>query len=113
MHDYIFYTFDIYIYYIYYIFHILYIYILFDSISSDAVMLSGESAAGKYPVESVTMQQLVINKVETDVGFRASLDRFAEQVHRQQEHQQHTIASAITVAARQVQTVELYDFLYL
>ena len=28
------------------------------------VMLSAESAAGKYPVESVTMQQLIINKVE-------------------------------------------------
>ena len=27
-------------------------------------MLSAESAAGKYPVESVTMQQLIINKVE-------------------------------------------------
>jgi pyruvate kinase len=36
---------------------------IFDS--ADAVMLSAESAAGKYPVESVTMQQLIINKVRT------------------------------------------------
>ena len=34
----------------------------------DGVMLSAESAAGKYPIESVTMQQLVINRVETDEG---------------------------------------------
>jgi pyruvate kinase len=30
-------------------------------------MLSAESAAGKYPVESVTMQQLIINKVEVSL----------------------------------------------
>jgi len=33
---------------------------------ADAVMLSGESAAGKYPVESVAMQQKVISRVEQD-----------------------------------------------
>ena len=33
-----------------------------------SVMLSAESAAGKYPVESVTMQQLIINKVEVSGG---------------------------------------------
>jgi len=37
---------------------------IFDG--ADAVMLSGESAAGKYPVESVAMQQKVITRVETD-----------------------------------------------
>jgi pyruvate kinase len=30
-------------------------------------MLSAESAAGKYPVEAVTMQQFIINKVEVRV----------------------------------------------
>ena len=44
------------------------------------VMLSAESAAGKYPVESVTMQQLIINKVEvseqhTILSFISFLDR--------------------------------------
>jgi pyruvate kinase len=34
---------------------------VFDS--SDAVMLSAESAAGKFPTESVNMQQMIINKV--------------------------------------------------
>jgi hypothetical protein len=45
--------------------------------SADAVMLSAESAAGKYPIESVTMQQQVINTVESDAGFRRILDRLA------------------------------------
>jgi pyruvate kinase len=34
-------------------------------------MLSGESAAGKYPVESVAMQQRVISRVENDPMWRA------------------------------------------
>jgi len=38
---------------------------------ADAVMLSGESAAGKYPVESVAMQQRVISRVENDPMWRA------------------------------------------
>jgi pyruvate kinase len=64
-------------------------------------MLSGESAAGKYPIESVTMQQLIINKVETDEVFRTSLDRFAEEIDHQ-PGSKHSITSAITIAARQV-----------
>lgn len=62
-------------------------------------MLSAESAAGRYPIESVTMQQQVINKVETDEVFRTSLDRFAEEF---QEHHRGSITTAITIAARQV-----------
>ena len=38
---------------------------------ADAVMLSGESAAGKYPVESVAMQQKVISRVESDARWAA------------------------------------------
>ena len=37
---------------------------------ADAVMLSAESAAGKYPVEAVAMQQKVINAVEKDRRYR-------------------------------------------
>merc|ERR1712070_110524 len=42
---------------------------IFDG--ADAVMLSGESAAGKYPVESVAMQQKVISRVENDPKWQA------------------------------------------
>ena len=68
---------------------------IFDS--SDAVMLSAESAAGKFPVEAVTMQQLIINRVESDPVYKASLDRFAVESGSTQ-----IINSAITMAARQV-----------
>ena len=68
--------------------------------SSDAVMLSAESAAGRFPVESVTMQQLIINKVESDGVFRTSLDRFAAEVDVL--HEKDAITAAITIAARQV-----------
>lgn len=68
--------------------------------SSDAVMLSAESAAGKFPVESVTMQQNIINKVETDEVFRESLDRFVQETTLRKY--QDATTTAITLAARQV-----------
>ena len=82
-------------------------------------MLSAESAAGRYPLESVTMQQLVINKVETDEVFRRSLDRFALENMQHDKHRQHSkvagkndvggmmasTAAAISLAARQVSNV--------
>jgi len=71
---------------------------IFDS--SDAVMLSAESAAGKYPVESVTMQQLIINKVESDEVYRDGLNRFAQDATLQRSKDATT--SAISLAARQV-----------
>ena len=79
-------------------------------------MLSAESAAGRYPLESVTMQQLVINKVENEEVFRRSLDRFALENMQHDKHRQHSkvagkndvggmmasTAAAISLAARQV-----------
>ena len=38
---------------------------------TDAVMLSGETAAGKYPVESVRMMSSIIEEVEGSVDFRS------------------------------------------
>ena len=74
---------------------------IFDS--ADAVMLSAESAAGKYPVESVTMQHRIIDKVETDENYRANLDRFVSQDCFANAHDVTDIA--ITLAARQVADV--------
>jgi pyruvate kinase len=71
---------------------------IFDS--ADAVMLSAESAAGKYPIESVTMQQLIINKVETDEVYRDGLDKFAQD--RSMRMSKDATTTAITMAARQV-----------
>ena len=44
---------------------------------ADAIMLSAESAAGKYPEESVTMQQRIINRVESDSHYRSYLKQNA------------------------------------
>lgn len=71
--------------------------------SCDAVMLSAESAAGKWPIESVTMQQRIINRVETDEAFRTSLDRFALEVDLLDSAD--ATSAAITLAARQVADV--------
>jgi len=44
----------------------------------DAVMLSAESASGKYPVEAVTMMDRIIRQVEADVNYRMELDAHRE-----------------------------------
>ncbi|HEX2134979.1 MAG TPA: pyruvate kinase [Microvirga sp.] len=41
---------------------------------ADAVMLSAESAAGKYPVEAVRIMDRIIAEVEADPDYRHSLD---------------------------------------
>jgi pyruvate kinase len=41
---------------------------------ADAVMLSAESAAGRYPVESVRMMNRIISEVEHDPHFRKVMD---------------------------------------
>lgn len=43
---------------------------------ADAIMLSAESAAGKYPEESVAMQQRIINRVEGDRHYASYLAQF-------------------------------------
>ena len=62
---------------------------------SDAVMLSGESAVGEFPVEAVTMMDRIIRQVEKDPHYRRMLEnyRYAPEA---------TAADAITAAARQV-----------
>jgi len=69
---------------------------IFDS--ADAVMLSAESAAGKFPIEAVTMQQLIINRVESDEVYKSKLERFAQDNGLGKLY----INNAITMAARQV-----------
>jgi pyruvate kinase len=62
---------------------------------ADAVMLSAETAAGDYPVESVAMMNRIVNRVERDPLYRTLLG--AEHTHPEE-----TAADAITAAARQV-----------
>mmetsp|Transcript_29939 Transcript_29939/g.89026 ORF Transcript_29939/g.89026 Transcript_29939/m.89026 type:complete len:604 (-) Transcript_29939:592-2403(-) len=62
---------------------------------ADAIMLSAESAAGKYPEESVAMQQRIINRVESDPHYNAML-------HQNDPVPDETPTDAIIVAARQI-----------
>jgi pyruvate kinase len=62
---------------------------------TDAIMLSAESAAGKYPEESVLMQQRIINRVESDMHYRSLTQANAPEP-------ENTPTDAIITAARQI-----------
>jgi pyruvate kinase len=62
---------------------------------ADGLMLSAESAAGDYPVESVAMMNRIIERVERDPAYRSFIDS-------QHHDPEATPADAITAAARQV-----------
>jgi pyruvate kinase len=62
---------------------------------ADAVMLSGESAVGDFPIEAVTMMDRVAQSVEHDSLYREAID--AGRIEPET-----TTADAITLAARQV-----------
>ena len=68
---------------------------------ADAVMLSAESASGKYPVEAVATMDRIAIEVESDPTYRAIVDaqRFAPEA---------TSADAIAAAAREIaETLDL------
>jgi pyruvate kinase len=62
---------------------------------SDAIMLSAESAAGKYPVEAVATMNRIAEEVERDPTYRAV-------IHAQRPAPEPTGADAIAEAARQI-----------
>ena len=64
---------------------------------ADAVMLSAESAAGDYPVESVTMMNRIVESTERDPSF-------ARFVHALQTAPERTPADAISQAAGEIAT---------
>jgi pyruvate kinase len=67
---------------------------IFDG--SDALMLSGETAAGRYPVESVHMMDRIICQAECNMTDHARPSRFAEL------HISEAIADAICHAAEEL-----------
>ncbi len=62
---------------------------------ADAVMLSGETAAGQYPYESVNMMDRIVARVEQDAGWRSMIDA-------SRAAPEHSAAGAIASAARHV-----------
>ena len=68
---------------------------------ADAVMLSAESAAGKYPVEAVKMMNRIIEEVENDPTYPGI-------IQAQRGEPESTGADAIAAAARQIaETLDL------
>jgi pyruvate kinase len=62
---------------------------------ADAVMLSAESASGKWPVKAVEMMDSVAKNVERDTHYRSI-------IHAQRNEPEQTVADAISAAARTV-----------
>ncbi|HVZ01304.1 MAG TPA: pyruvate kinase [Dongiaceae bacterium] len=62
---------------------------------ADAVMLSAESASGKYPIEAVTMMNRIIERTERDPSYRRIIDA-------QHSDPEATGNDAISAAAAQV-----------
>jgi pyruvate kinase len=67
---------------------------IFDG--TDAVMLSGETAAGKYPVQSVAMMDAIVREAETQYDRWGLYKNFPDKVS------QHTDALSIARAAREL-----------
>lgn len=59
--------------------------------STSAVMLSGETAVGSYPLETVQMMSSIIKEAEQDFSYRAFFDQHSALVY-------HDVLSAITLA---------------
>lgn len=59
--------------------------------STSAVMLSGETAIGHYPIETVKVMRSIIKEAEDDFNYRAFFDQHAPLVY-------HDVPSAVTLA---------------
>lgn len=59
--------------------------------STSAVMLSGETAIGKYPLEAVRVMRTIAEAAEDDFNYRAFFDQHASLVY-------HDVPSAVTLA---------------
>lgn len=59
--------------------------------STSAVMLSGETAIGRYPIETVNVMRSIVEEAEADFNYRTFFDQHAPIIY-------HDVPSAVTLA---------------
>lgn len=59
--------------------------------STSAVMLSGETAIGRFPIETVNVMRSIVKEAEEDFNYRAFFDQHAPLIY-------HDVPSAVTLA---------------
>lgn len=60
--------------------------------STSAIMLSGETAVGNYPIETVRRMKAIVKEAEADFNFRSFFDQ-------RSYHDYHEISSAVSLAS--------------
>ena len=60
--------------------------------STSAVMLSGETAVGKYPIEAVNVMKSIVDEAEKDFNYQNFFDQHSSIIY-------HDVPSALTLAA--------------
>jgi len=71
---------------------------------TDCVMLSGETAAGKYPVESVVMMRKICRETEKTLSYRNIYTSLRKMVHQMKEWSPSTTSITDSVASSAVKT---------
>jgi len=66
---------------------------------ADAIMLSGESAAGKYPLESVKMMTLIAERTESTINYG---DGYTQQLTQQSNSMTEVISHAVVSSSLQI-----------
>ena len=66
---------------------------------TSAIMLSGETAMGKYPVAALTAMARIAERIESSIDYR---DRFNKDVHRPEKSVTNAISHATVTAAHEM-----------
>ena len=74
---------------------------------ADAVMLSGETAAGDYPIEAVTMMNRIIERVQREDLYWSGLD---SQRHPPEDTTPDAISAAVRIASDTVQPAAIVTY---
>ena len=67
---------------------------------TNAIMLSGETAAGKYPLEAFLAMARIATRIESSIDYRK---RFVRDVHRPEESVTNAISHATVTAAHELE----------